>query len=84
MLFLLIGCKRYLGVATDPDKISFVRDWKVTSIVTELHAFPVFASYYQCFEEGYARYVAPLHKLVAKLHSNPKKKEQYNTSLQDY
>lgn len=44
-----------------------------------------FASYYCLLVEGFARYAAPLHKLVAKLKPNPvKKKAGSDISLQDH
>lgn len=73
------------GVATDPEKISAVRDWKTPSSVTELRSFLGFASYYRRFVEGFARYATSLHILVAKLQPGPKKKRVgSDTFLRDH
>ncbi len=56
-----------VGVATDPEKISAVQEWKTPVTVKELRSFLGFASYYRTFVEGFSKYAAPLHKLVAKL-----------------
>jgi len=55
------------GVATDPDKIRVVSEWKRPTTVTELQSFLGFASYYRRFVEGFSKLAAPLHRLVADL-----------------
>ncbi|KAJ8270589.1 hypothetical protein GJAV_G00116820 [Gymnothorax javanicus] len=55
------------GVATDPDKIKVVAEWKTPTNTTELRSFLGFASYYCRFVEGFAKYAAPLHNLVGEL-----------------
>lgn len=52
------------GVATDPEKIAVVADWKRPRTLAELRSFLGFASYYRRFVEGFA---APLHRVVAEL-----------------
>lgn len=82
------------GVATDPDKISVVANWRSLKTVTELRSFLVFASYYCCFVQGFATLAAPLHHLVAELGGTKTKKpskrpiqelwtEQCETSFQN-
>lgn len=53
------------GVATDPSKINAVAEWPRPSTCTELQSFLGFASYYRRFVQAFAKYAAPLHKLVA-------------------
>ncbi|KAK5913555.1 hypothetical protein CgunFtcFv8_008078 [Champsocephalus gunnari] len=53
------------GVATDPDKISAVENWRVPRDVTEVRSFLGFCSYYRRFVKGFAQLAAPLHQLVA-------------------
>uniref|UniRef100_A0A8C6TVK3 ribonuclease H n=1 Tax=Neogobius melanostomus TaxID=47308 RepID=A0A8C6TVK3_9GOBI len=53
------------GVATDPEKISVVEQWKRPTTATELQSFLGFASYYRRFVEGFSKFAAPLHRLVA-------------------
>lgn len=52
-------------MATDPDKISVVSQWKRPNTATELQSFLGFGSYYRRFVEGFSRLAAPLHHLVA-------------------
>lgn len=61
------------GVATDPDKVAAVREWKQPSHLADLRSFLGFASYYRRFVKGFAKLAAPLHRLVAQL-SGPNKK----------
>lgn len=53
------------GVATDPDKIIVVSQWKRPTTAKELQSFLGFASYYRRFVEGFSKLAAPLHRLVA-------------------
>ena len=62
------------GVATDPSKISAVAEWAQPTTCTELQSFLGFASYYRRFVEGFARYAAPLHRLVAEMDGTKKKR----------
>lgn len=52
-----------LGVATDPEKIRAVSEWKWPRTVKELHSFLGFASYYWRFVEQFSKYAALLHRL---------------------
>lgn len=61
------------GVATDPDKVAVVRDWKSPTNLAELRSFLGFASYYRRFIAGFAKIAAPLHQVVAKLSPGVKK-----------
>ncbi|XDV45359.1 hypothetical protein PO909_013473 [Leuciscus waleckii] len=53
------------GVATDPEKISAVSNWRRPCDVTEVRSFLGFCSYYRRFVKGFAQLAAPLHQLVA-------------------
>lgn len=61
------------GVATDPDKVAVVREWRRPLHLAELRSFLGFASYYRRFVAGFSKLAAPLHRLVAQL-SGPNKK----------
>lgn len=52
------------GVAIDPGKIKAFA-WCCPETVSELRTFLGFASYYRHFVKGFAKLVAPLHRLVA-------------------
>lgn len=61
------------GVATDPDKIRTVLEWKRPNTLTEIRSFLGFASYYRRFVEGFARHAGPLHHLVAEAQGKGKR-----------
>uniref|UniRef100_A0A3B1JJS8 Gypsy retrotransposon integrase-like protein 1 n=1 Tax=Astyanax mexicanus TaxID=7994 RepID=A0A3B1JJS8_ASTMX len=61
------------GVATDPDKITAVSEWKRPTTVKELRSFLGFASYYRRFVDKFAKYAAPLHQLVGALQKTKSK-----------
>ena len=52
------------GVATDPDKISAVRDWALPQTLRELRAFIGFASYYRRYVPRFTQLAMPLHRVV--------------------
>ena len=54
------------GVATDPDKISAIRDWPTPTNLTELRSFLGATGYYRRFVPQYARLAQPLTKLLSK------------------
>lgn len=60
------------GVATDPDKVKVVGEWKQPTTTKELRSFLGFASYYRRFVEGFAKVAAPLHRLIATAEANQK------------
>ncbi|KAM3861135.1 mitotic checkpoint serine/threonine-protein kinase BUB1 [Diretmus argenteus] len=53
------------GVATDPEKVSAVANWRRPQDVSEVRSFLGFCSYYRRFVKGFAQLAAPLHQLVA-------------------
>jgi len=62
---------RFLGqvvlrerVATDPEKISAVKDWPVPTDVKEVRSFLGLVSYYRRFLPAFAKVAAPLHALT--------------------
>ncbi|KAL2085708.1 hypothetical protein ACEWY4_019028 [Coilia grayii] len=69
------------GVATDPDKIQTVLQWKRPLTLTELRSFLGFASYYRRFVAGFAKHAGPLHKLVSAVQGGGKKCSGSNAKL---
>ena len=69
------------GVATDPEKLAAVREWRRPSHLAELRSFLGFASYYRRFVKGFAKVAAPLHHLVARLTGSHKKGKTPKTPL---
>ena len=69
------------GVATDPDKIQTVLQWKRPTTLTDLRSFLGFASYYRRFVAGFAKHAGPLHKLVAEVQGKGKKRGGANAML---
>lgn len=69
------------GVATDPDKVAAVRDWKPPTNLAELRSFLGFSSYYRRFIADFAKMAAPLHRVVAQLSSPGKKGKTPKTPL---
>uniref|UniRef100_A0A3B3H9D6 Gypsy retrotransposon integrase-like protein 1 n=1 Tax=Oryzias latipes TaxID=8090 RepID=A0A3B3H9D6_ORYLA len=55
------------GVATDPDKIKAVVEWKRPSCLKDLKSFLGFASFYRRFVKNFAKMAAPLHALASLL-----------------
>jgi len=53
------------GIATNPEKVSAVRDWVVPESVHEVRSFLGLCSYYRKFIEGFANIAAPLHQLTS-------------------
>lgn len=64
------------GVATDPDKVKAVAEWRQPTTTKELRSFLGFASYYRRFVEGFAKMAAPLHRLVAQIETSFKSKSR--------
>ena len=50
------------GVATDPDKLSCVRDWPVPKSIKEVQSFLGFAGYFRRFIKNFSRIARPLHE----------------------
>ena len=61
------------GVATDPNKIAAVAQWKCPETVKELKSFLGFASYYRRFVSVFSQIASPLNSLAAKLTSKDKR-----------
>ena len=67
------------GVSTDPKKVEVVANWRRPSHISELRSFLGFASYYRRFVEGFSKFAAPLHKLVAELAGTRSRKASSRT-----
>lgn len=62
------------GVSKDPKKIEAVADWHRPTHISELRSFLGFASYYRRFMKSFAKFAAPLHRLVSELAGTKTKK----------
>lgn len=69
------------GVATDPDKVKAVEEWKQPTTTKELRSFLGFASYYRRFVAGFAKVAAPLHRLIATAEANRNTTRTRTTAL---
>ncbi|KAL2095623.1 hypothetical protein ACEWY4_007771 [Coilia grayii] len=52
------------GIATDPNKISAVKEWPVPTTLKRLRSFLGFCSYYRRFVQGFSKIAGPLHDVV--------------------
>ena len=52
------------GIATDPEKLTAVKDWPTPTNVKELRQFLGFAGYYRRFVKGYSSLAQPLNSLL--------------------
>ncbi|KAL0161724.1 hypothetical protein M9458_045449, partial [Cirrhinus mrigala] len=52
------------GIATDPNKISAVKQWPVPTTLKALRSFLGFCGYYRRFVPGFSKIAGPLHDLV--------------------
>ncbi|KAG1931367.1 hypothetical protein F2P79_021615 [Pimephales promelas] len=52
------------GIATDPNKISAVKQWAVPTTLKALRSFLGFCGYYRRFVPGFSKIAGPLHDLV--------------------
>lgn len=68
------------GVATDPKKISAVKEWPRPSSVKELSSFLGFCGYYRRYVEGFAKIAAPLNHVKAEL-TDPRTKRPLRRSI---
>lgn len=60
-------------MATDPDNIAAVAQWKCPENVKELKSFLGFASYYRRFVSGFSQIASPLNALAARLTNKDKR-----------
>ena len=71
------------GIATDPEKLSIVKDWPTPTNVKELRQFLGFAGYYRRFVKGYSTLAQPLNCLLeGHCTHKPKKKKKGKRSKQ--
>ena len=61
------------GIATDPDKISQVHDWKTPCNRKEVLWFLGFTGYYRRYIKGYSNIVSPMYKLTT---GDPKRRKK--------
>ena len=54
------------GVATDPGKVSTVRDWPTPRSTTEVRSFVGLCAYYRRFIRNFSQVAKPLHRLTEK------------------
>ena len=70
----------YAGVATDPAKVSTVRDWPLPKTITQLRSFLGMAGYYRRFVPNYGLICRPLHNILKKnsFHWTEEQTEAFN------
>ena len=73
------------GVATDPEKITAVREWAVPETLRELRSFIGFASYYRRYVPRFTQLATPLHRIVtaACKDGNRKRRTSASSSIID-
>lgn len=54
-----------LGMATDPDKVTAVREWATPTNLWDTKVFLAFTGYYRKIFKNYSTLTKPLHKLTA-------------------
>jgi len=54
------------GIATDPEKVSLVKEWPTPRDLRQLRSFLGLAGYYRRFVNGYAETAAPLNAMMKK------------------
>lgn len=70
----------YAGVATDPTKVSTMRDWPLPKTITQLRSFLGMAGYYRRFVPNYGLICRPLHNILKKnsFHWTEEQTEAFN------
>ena len=56
------------GIATDPEKITAVMDFKTPTTIKEIRSFTGLASYYRRYVKDFAKIAKPLHNLISVVH----------------
>ena len=68
------------GVATDPNKITAVREWAVPQTLRELRSFIGFTSYYRRYVPSFTQLATPLHQVVTVMCNEGKGRRRTSSS----